>query len=111
MGTAVERDLALLCFVTALGRCAFAVRPSGELLECPGEARTAVDTTGAGDTFDAALLDSWLRGDALEDSLRRAVRAGGFAVEALGGTGGQPRRFDLDILTDATQRGRTLERS
>lgn len=90
---------------------AFAVTPSGELLECPGVSAAVVDTTGAGDTFDAAFLDSWLRGDALAESLHRAVRAGAFAVGALGGTGGQPTREDLDRGTELTQGGRTFERS
>jgi ribokinase len=92
-------------------RGAFAVTPSGERLECPGEARTAVDTTGAGDTFDAAFLDSWLRGDALTVSLARAVRAGALAVGAIGGTGGQPTRGVLDRLTDLAPAGRTLQGS
>jgi ribokinase len=55
-----------------------------------------VDTTGAGDTFDAAFLDSWLAGRPLGECLRRAVVAGAAAVGAVGGTAGQPSARELD---------------
>ena len=57
------------------------------------EAATAVvtlDATGAGDTFDAAYLDSFLRGLDPQECLRRACLAGAISTSALGGTGGQP---------------------
>ncbi len=82
---------------------AFAASPSGELIEVPGEPSASVDTTGAGDTFDAAFVDAWLAARALEDCLRWAVLAGAFAVSAIGGTAGQPTRDDL------VNRGRTTE--
>jgi ribokinase len=75
---------------------AFAVTPTGAVTHAAGEPVTAVDTTGAGDTFDAAFLDAWLSGTPVDESLRRAVRAGSFAVRALGGTAGQPYDDDLD---------------
>lgn len=78
---------------------AFCVAPAGELLEIGAEPAKSVDTTGAGDSFDAAFLDSWLRGVPLLDALRRAGRAGAFAVSALGGTAGQPTRAQLDLTT------------
>ena len=74
---------------------AFATTPSGETVSVGRVPRTLVDTTGAGDTFDAAFLDSWLDGLGLADCLRRAVLAGACAVTALGGTAGQPTRTDL----------------
>jgi sugar/nucleoside kinase (ribokinase family) len=81
-------------------RGAFAVSPSGELIDTIAHPTFSVDTTGAGDTFDAAFLDSWLSGLSLPASLRRAVRAGALAVGALGGTAGQPTRADLSDPTD-----------
>ncbi|MGX7678655.1 carbohydrate kinase family protein [Jatrophihabitans sp. DSM 45814] len=56
---------------------------------------TTVDTTGAGDTFDAAFLDGWLNGLSLPECLERAALAGAFCVAAVGGTAGQPTRDDL----------------
>ena len=50
----------------------------------------AVDTTGAGDTFDAAYLDSFLRGLDPQECLRRACLAGALSTSAVGGTAGQP---------------------
>jgi ribokinase len=75
---------------------AFAVAPDHEVIACGGVSREPVDTTGAGDTFDAAFLDGWLAGCPLTDVLRRAVVAGALSVAAAGGTTGQPTREELD---------------
>jgi sugar/nucleoside kinase (ribokinase family) len=69
--------------------------PDGTCVNVPAQAREPVDTTGAGDTFDAAFLDGWLAGRPLTDCLDRAVRAGTAAVGAVGGTAGQPSTRDL----------------
>ena len=49
-----------------------------------------VETTGAGDTFDAAYLDAFLDGRPPEECLERACIAGALATTARGGTAGQP---------------------
>ena len=77
---------------------AFAVTPDGQVVESPGAPVEAVDTTGAGDTFDAAFLDAWLDRLSLPEALRRAVLAGTFCVGRVGGTAGQPTR---DQITEA----------
>jgi sugar/nucleoside kinase (ribokinase family) len=56
----------------------------------------AIDTTGAGDTFDAAFVDAWLAGATPADALRAAAVAGALATTALGGTEGQPTSSDLE---------------
>jgi sugar/nucleoside kinase (ribokinase family) len=71
-------------------RGAFAVVPDGSVTEAAAAAVTPVDTTGAGDTFDAAFLAGWWDGLGLEASLRRAVVAGRLSVASTGGTAGQP---------------------
>jgi sugar/nucleoside kinase (ribokinase family) len=50
----------------------------------------AIDTTGAGDTFDAAFLSAWLEGASPLDALRAGAVAGALATTSIGGTDGQP---------------------
>ena len=60
----------------------------GEKERCVGKALNVkpVDTTGAGDVFDAAFNFALMEGMSLEDSLRFAITASGMKVERLGGT-------------------------
>jgi len=69
---------------------AVSVDPAGHVLREAGTPVVALDATGAGDTFDAAYLDSFLRGLDPQECLRRACLAGAISTSALGGTGGQP---------------------
>jgi sugar/nucleoside kinase (ribokinase family) len=84
------------------GAGAFAVSPHGAVTSVPGREVALVDSTGAGDTFDAAFLDAWLDALPLTDCLVRAVHAGSCAVRAVGGTAGQPSRTQLITLTTET---------
>ena len=74
---------------------AFAVTPDGSVESAAGLDAPVVDSTGAGDTFDAAFLDAWLGGAPLAECLAVAVRAGAWCVGAVGGTAGQPTRDQL----------------
>jgi ribokinase len=74
---------------------AFAMLPSAESFAVTGAARTPLDTTGAGDSFNAAFLDAWLNELPLTECVDRAVLAGAEAVTALGGTAAQPTSQDL----------------
>jgi len=76
--------------VKAGPRGALQVEPDGSVLYESGTPVSAVDTTGAGDTFNAAYLDSVLRGLGQHECLRRATRAGALSTQAVGGTAGQP---------------------
>lgn len=49
-----------------------------------------VDTTGAGDTFDAGFIVGRLHGWSLERCLGLAVACGSLSTRAVGGTGAQP---------------------
>jgi sugar/nucleoside kinase (ribokinase family) len=54
----------------------------------PAEEVSCVDSTGAGDAFDAGLLTAWLAGDTREAALRAGVSA---ATKAVGTVGAGPR--------------------
>lgn len=83
-------------------RGAFAVTPDGVVVEEPGTPVAPVDTTGAGDTFDAAFLAARLDGADLAAALRAAVAAGALCVGRAGGTAGQPTAADLNAVLDGT---------
>jgi sugar/nucleoside kinase (ribokinase family) len=54
------------------------------MVSVPADPVDSVDTTGAGDAFDAATLISWLAGAERRDVLRAGVAAGSSAVPRLG---------------------------
>jgi sugar/nucleoside kinase (ribokinase family) len=80
------------------GACA--CRPDGSVTRVPALPIVAVDSTGAGDTFDAAFLRAWLEGRPLRDCLRWGAAAGALSTLALGGVDAQP---DLDGLRAALE--------
>lgn len=53
-----------------------------------------VDTTGAGDTFDAAFIDAWLQGHRVQEVLAYACAAGALSTTKAGGYDGQPTRAE-----------------
>lgn len=57
-----------------------------------------VDTTGAGDTFSAALTVSLIQGAAPEEALRFAVAAGALACTRPGAQPSLPRRSEVETL-------------
>lgn len=57
-----------------------------------------VDTTGAGDTFSAALTVSLIQGTAPEEALRFAVTAGALACTRPGAQPSLPRRSEVEAL-------------
>jgi ribokinase len=69
--------------VTMGGEGAVLVNGDREL-RIPAPEVDAVDTTGAGDAFCAALADALARGEALEEAVRWAVAAGAAAVTRVG---------------------------
>lgn len=55
----------------------------------------AVDTTGAGDTFNGALAVAIVEGKSLQQAVEFAVQAASKSVQKLGAQGGMPRRHEL----------------
>jgi sugar/nucleoside kinase (ribokinase family) len=81
--------------LSAFGAVAVTTGPSGAswvdrsgTVSVPAAPGSCVDSTGAGDAFDAGLLSAWLAGKSTEDSLLAGVRLGALAV---GQVGAQPR--------------------
>jgi ribokinase len=59
------------------------------------ERSTVVDTTGAGDAFNAGFLVAWLARASLNEALRLGNHIGARSTRAVGGIAGIPRRADL----------------
>lgn len=66
------------------------------VLRAPGLALEVVDTTGAGDSFDAGFLAAWTAGKPPADALRWAAVAGSLSTRGAGGTGGQATRTEIE---------------
>ncbi|MEK4027617.1 ribokinase [Pseudobacillus sp. FSL P4-0506] len=62
----------------------------------PSYAVEVVDTTGAGDTFNAALAVALAEGKTIEESLRFANRAASLSVMKFGAQGGMPLRKEVE---------------
>src|ERR1700678_386314 len=54
-----------------------------------------VDTTGAGDAFDAGFIDAWLAGTDIEEQLRRACICGSLSTRARGALAALPSREEM----------------
>lgn len=56
----------------------------------------AIDTTGAGDTFNAAFAVAIAEGNGIEESVRFANRAASLSVTKFGAQGGMPTRAEVE---------------
>ena len=70
----------------------------GRVLEAASYSVEAVDTTGAGDSFNAGFLHAWLSGRPLEESLRWGAACGSLSTRGLGGTARQPSAEEAERL-------------
>jgi sugar/nucleoside kinase (ribokinase family) len=59
----------------------------GRTIHLPSPRVEVVDTTGAGDAFNAGFIHAWLSGTGFDDCLAAAIDAGTRSVQATGGTG------------------------
>ena len=75
---------------------------TGEVIHIPGIPVRVVDTTGAGDSFDAGFLAGYLAGEPLERSLALGNACGAMSSRVTGGTEGQPT---LAEALEAIERG------
>jgi Sugar kinases, ribokinase family len=86
-----------------LGSQGSALLSSGEVLFVKAPEVTPIDTTGAGDCFDAGFLSAWLNGDSPETCLRAGNICGALSTEAYGGIAGfpSPERLKQELKTCA----------
>jgi len=75
---------------------ALGVGPEGATVRVPALPVVPLDTTGAGDSFDAGFLAAWLEGAPLADALRLAAACGSLSTRAAGGTDGQATRAEAE---------------
>ncbi|MGO4701319.1 carbohydrate kinase family protein [Dyella sp. 2RAB6] len=84
--------------VAKRGRQGCAVLHEGVLLEAPAFTVEAVDSTGAGDSFDAGFLHAWLRQLPLRDCLRWGNACGSLSTRGIGGTTRQASADEVSAL-------------
>ncbi len=93
-GPAAAREAAAVArrpaIAVKLGRDGALAVCGDELVHAPALPVDVVDTTGAGDSFDAGFLYGWLAGWPLRSSLELAVACGSLSCRGVGGTAGQP---------------------
>jgi ribokinase len=76
--------------VVKLGAAGALAIAGGETARVAATLVEPVDTTGAGDSFDAGFLAGQLSGASLEDALRLGCACGALSTRAAGGTAAQP---------------------
>lgn len=115
-----EKEAALLCGGDAAGYLSFAERSGlrqaviklgsrgaamlrdGIQYSVTSPLVDVVDTTGAGDAFDAGFIDALLDGSDPEDCLRRACICGGLSTRAAGALSALPFREELENIYEQT---------
>jgi sugar/nucleoside kinase (ribokinase family) len=75
--------------VAKLGRDGAAILEGGQLVRVPAFPIEPLDTTGAGDSFDAGFLHAWLLGSPTLEALRLGAACGALSTRGLGGTARQ----------------------
>lgn len=79
-----------------LGAAGSAALDNGRIIAAPPVAGVdVVDTTGAGDCFDAGFLDAWLNGAPLSYCLEQGNLCGALSTRRAGGMNGFPTREEL----------------
>jgi len=84
--------------VAKLGAQGALTLDEGRPLAVPAFATVPVDTTGAGDSFDAGFLHAWLEGRPLRECLLWGAACGSLSTRALGGTGHQADHAEAERL-------------
>jgi len=98
--TAAGRDemAGPLAVVVKLGAHGALVVRGDEALRLPADRVHVVDSTGAGDSFDAGYIHGLLAGRSLAETLALAVACGTLSTRAIGGVDGQATLEEAEAL-------------
>lgn len=88
--------------VVKLGSQGAAMLANGVQYKVSSPVVEVVDTTGAGDAFDAGFIDAILDAAAPEDCLRRACICGALSTRAAGALSALPLRAELESIYERT---------
>lgn len=91
-------ELGFTHVVVKMGAEGAAIHKGGHLLQVPSPDIKVVDTTGAGDAFDAGLIDAVLDGADAQESLRRAATCGALSTRTPGALRGLATRKELENI-------------
>ena len=90
--------------IAKLGRDGCMALDHGNLVHVPAFAVQAVDTTGAGDSFNAGFLHAWLGRRAFREAMRFAAACGALSTRAMGGTTCQATEAEAEEMLNGTAR-------
>ncbi len=87
--------------VAKIGAAGAMALDGGRVVRVRPPSVVGIDTTGAGDSFNAGFLNAWLDGQPLRTCMRAAVACGSLSTRGLGGTTAQPTRDELAECLEA----------
>ena len=93
------RQKGLLRPVVKRGRSGAAMIADGARYEASPPSVSVIDTTGAGDVFDAGFIDAHLDAASPQDCLRRACACGALSTRAAGALSALPERAELERIS------------
>lgn len=92
--------------VVKLGRAGAMTREQGETIRVGAFSIDAIDTTGAGDSFNAGFLYGFVRQLPVSECLLHANACGALSTRELGGTAAQPTLEEVSALISSAQERR-----
>ncbi len=93
--TGLDRLAGIPLVAVKLGARGAMVRQGTQIVHADSLPVKVIDTTGAGDSFDAGFIYAYLAGLALPQALRFACACGSLSTRAAGGTGAQPTMAEV----------------
>jgi sugar/nucleoside kinase (ribokinase family) len=87
--------------VVKRGQLGCASLDKGQPVDVPAFAVDPIDSTGAGDSFDAGFLHAWLRGRPLHECMRWGSACGSLSTRGTGGTAGQASAAEVQNLLES----------